>query len=92
VASAFDGACKLTLVFGTYTRLAARPDFTFIGDEPAQDLDLFVVDTCVLVGTERAFARASEEPPTPGLIFFSGLLVAQLKKLLAGFLLPAVST
>ena len=78
MASAFDGARQLALVFGADTGLATRTDLAFISDETTKNFDLLVINPGILVGAEWTFPWSSEKSATSGLIFFSIWLVAQL--------------
>jgi len=57
VAGAFNGAGQLTLVPGTGAGLTPRPDFSFVGDKPAQNVNELVINVHIFIGTELADLR-----------------------------------
>jgi hypothetical protein len=63
VAGALDGGSQLALVSGARPGLAAWANLAIVGDIPAQDFYLLVIDGGAFVDAELAFARSSEEPP-----------------------------
>jgi hypothetical protein len=52
MAGSFDGACKLALVFGAGTSLAARTDLAVFSDEAAHHIHLLIVNHSIVVGAE----------------------------------------
>ena len=69
VTSAFDGTGQLTLMACARARLAPRPDLAFFGDEPAQQIILFVVDLDILISAELADLGARNVTSPAALLF-----------------------
>jgi hypothetical protein len=57
VTGAFNGASQFALMFSAGAGLAARPDFSFIGDKAAQDITEFIVDVQIFISTKLADLR-----------------------------------
>jgi hypothetical protein len=68
MASAFNGARQLALVFSAGACLSSRADFPILSHKTAQDFHLFVINRSVLIGAKLAFARMREKPSVSALI------------------------
>jgi hypothetical protein len=69
MAGTLNGSCQLALVTGTGASLAAGPDFTFFGYKSAENINLFVIDSYILIGTELADLRARNITSPARLLF-----------------------
>jgi hypothetical protein len=70
LAGAFYRSCQDTLVLGACASLTTRTDLTFLGDKPAQDITLFVVNRQMLVSAKLANLWASIIAPVLSLFPF----------------------